>query len=115
MSSDIPVDVNIYWEKGNVAFEFDNIYIKSRLIDANFPDYNRVIPASFETSVEFETQVFLDATERVSLMAKDGDYNIIKFHFEQDTINLSSNNPDVGKSKRNDPGYGTWLCYYYRI
>ncbi|MDF2501594.1 MAG: polymerase beta subunit [Anaerosporomusa subterranea] len=98
LSSDVPVDVNIYWEKGHVAFEFDDIYLKSRLIEGSFPDYNRVIPAKFETVVFFDTHAFLDAAERVSLMAKDGDYNIIKFRFEQDMITLSSNNPDVGKA-----------------
>ena len=98
LNSDTPIDVTVSWEKGHVAFEFDDIYLKSRLIEGNFPDYNRVIPPSFETVVSFETQAFLDAAERVSLMAKDGDYNIVKFRFEQDSINLSSNNPDVGKA-----------------
>ncbi len=98
LSSDVPSDVRIYWEKGHVAFAFDNIYLKSRLIEGSFPDYNRVIPDKFETVVFFEPQQFLDATERVSLMAKDSDYNIIKFHFDQDMITLSSNNPDVGKA-----------------
>lgn len=98
LSSDVPIDVNIYWEKGHAAFEFDGIYVKSRLIEGNFPDYNRVIPAKFDTTVQFDTSTFLDAAERVSLMAKDGDYNIVKFRFEQDSIILSSNNPDVGKA-----------------
>jgi DNA polymerase-3 subunit beta len=98
LSSDVPIDVNVYWEKGHVAFEFDDVYLKSRLIEGSFPDYNRVIPATFETTVNFETQPFLEAAERVSLVAKDGDYNIVKFRFEQDTITLSSNNPDIGKA-----------------
>lgn len=104
LSSDVPIDVNIYWEKGYAAFEFDGIYLKTRLIEGNFPDYNRVIPAKFETVVQFETAAFLDAAERVSLMAKDGDYNIVKFHFEQDSITLSSNNPDIGKASETVAG-----------
>jgi DNA polymerase-3 subunit beta len=98
LNSDTPIDVTVSWEKGNVAFAFDDIYLKSRLIEGTFPDYNRVIPPAFETVVSFETHLFLDAAERVSLMAKDGDYNIVKFRFEQDSIILSSNNPDVGKA-----------------
>ena len=98
LSSDVPVDVSIYWEKGHVAFAFDDIYLKSRLIEGNFPDYNRVIPDKFDTVVTFDTQLFLAAAERVSLMAKDGDYNIIKFNFDQDMITLNSNNPDVGNA-----------------
>lgn len=98
LASDVPVDVKLYWEKGHVAFAFDDIYLKSRLIEGTFPDYNRVIPEKFETVVSFDTHLFLDAAERVSLMAKDGDYNIIKFRFDQDSITMNSNNPDVGKA-----------------
>ncbi|VBB07478.1 dna polymerase iii beta chain central [Lucifera butyrica] len=94
--SEIPVDVRISWQKNQVSFAFDDIYIISRLIEGQFPDYNRVIPASFATTVQINTDQFLDAVERVSLVAKDGEYNVVKFQFKADTVIITSNNPDVG-------------------
>lgn len=96
--SNAETDINVVWEKGKIAFIFNNIYLQSRLIEGKFPDYNTVIPKTFATTAIVNVKEFLDAVERVSLMAKEGQYNIIKFNFEQDNIVLQSNNPDIGKA-----------------
>lgn len=96
--SEEPLDVEISWQRNQVSFAFDNIFIISRLIEGQFPDYNKVIPPSFATVVKTNTDIFLDAVERVSLVAKDGDYNVVKFGFAKDNIIITSNNPDVGKA-----------------
>ena len=98
MNSETPIDIKIYWLKNQVAFEFENIYIISRLIEGQFPDYNKVIPPSFATNVIINTKQLLDAVERVSLMARDGDYNVIKLSFKNHSITITSNNPDIGKA-----------------
>ena len=98
MISDIPMDVTIYYQKNHVSFAFDNIYILSRLIEGNFPDYNKVIPPTFATLITITTDAFMDAVERVSLLARDTDYNIIKLAFKNDCVIITSNNPDVGKA-----------------
>lgn len=93
-----PVDVTVYWLKNQVMFVFDDIYILSRLIEGQFPDYNKVIPAGFNTNINIKTSDFLDAVERVSLLARDGEYNIIKFAFANNIVTITSNNPDIGKA-----------------
>lgn len=98
MTSEIPVDVKIYRLKNQVAFEFENVYIISRLIEGQFPDYNKVIPPSFATNVKINTKQFLAAVERVSLFAREGDYNVIKLAFKNNSITITSNNPDIGKA-----------------
>jgi DNA polymerase-3 subunit beta len=98
MISDIPMDVSIYFQKNQVSFAFDNVYIISRLIEGQFPDYNKVIPPNFATSITIDTHAFMDAVERVSLLARDGDYNIIKLAFKNDCVIITSNNPDIGKA-----------------
>ncbi len=98
MISDVPMDVTIYCQKNQVSFAFDNIYIISRLIEGQFPDYNKVIPPSFATTITIDTHAFMDAVERVSLLARDGDYNIIKLAFKNDCVIITSNNPDIGKA-----------------
>jgi DNA polymerase III subunit beta len=98
LTSDIPFDVNISWQKNQVAFSFDNVYIVSRLIEGTFPEYQKVIPNDFVTIVTVNCDQFLDAVERVSLIARDGDYNIIKFSFKGNQITIHSNNPELGKA-----------------
>lgn len=98
MTSEIPVDVTIYWLKNQVAFAFENVYIISRLIEGQFPDYNKVIPPSFATTVKVNTKQFSSAVERVSLLAREGDYNIIKLAFKDNEVTITSNNPEIGKA-----------------
>lgn len=103
LTSELPIDVKICWEKSKVAFNFDDVYLESRLIEGQYPDYNRVIPTEFGTTATINTALFMDAVERVSLMAKDGEYNVIKFHFNPEEVIITSNNPDIGKAYETIP------------
>lgn len=103
LSSELPVDINICWEKNKVAFNFEDVYLESRLIEGQYPDYNRVIPPDFVTIATINTALFMDAVERVSLMAKDGEYNVIKFQFNPNEVIITSNNPDIGKAYESVP------------
>ncbi len=95
---DVPTDVNVFWLKNQVAFSFDNIYVMSRVIEGQFPDYKKVIPNEFSSFCLVEANKLFEAVERVSLLAKDGEYNIIKIKFTETAIELSGNNPDAGSA-----------------
>lgn len=97
--SEEPQDVALSWQKNQVGIVFDDVYINSRLIEGQFPDYNKVIPTSFATTVKLNTDQFLDAVERVSLLARDGEYNVVKFFFKDGAVVITSNNPDIGKAR----------------
>lgn len=101
MVSDVPSNVTISCQRNQIGFAFDNVYILSRLIEGQFPDYNRVIPPNFATTVTINTDQFLDAVERVSLLARDGEYNVIKLSFRNNSVIITSNNPDIGKAEEN--------------
>ncbi len=104
LTSDVPIDVEITWTQNQVAFSFDGVYILSRLIEGQFPDYNKVIPNDFSTEITVDKQLFLAAVERVALLSRDGDYNIIKFLFKDESIMITSNNPEIGKACEIIPG-----------
>lgn len=55
-----------------VLFNMRNISFISRLIDGNFPNYRQVIPTSFVSRLSLKTRDLLEATERASLLAKEG-------------------------------------------
>jgi len=95
---DVPTDVNIFWLKNQVAFAFDNIYVMSRVIEGQFPDYKKVIPTEFSSYCTVSANALFEAVERVSLLAKDGEYNIIRIKFTENSIELAGNNPDAGSA-----------------
>lgn len=99
MVSEVPSDVVINCSRSQISFTFDDVYITSRLIEGQFPDYNRVIPPSFETEIVLNTEEFTDAVERVGLISRSGDYNVMKLSFKYDHVDITSNNPDIGKAE----------------
>ncbi len=99
MTSEIPTDVHITCSHNKISFSFDNIYMTSRLIEGSFPDYNRVIPRDFATKVEINTQELSAAVDRVSLISRSNEYNVIRFLFTEGQIHISSNNPDIGNAE----------------
>ena len=73
----------------------------ARLIEGQFPPYDRVIPQSSTTQVTVDSQDFKTAVEFVSLMSRETEYNTVKFIFADGGIEISSNSPEVGGAVKN--------------
>ena len=92
-------DVRIFCTSRQVSFEFGGVYIISRLIEGKFPAYQGVIPKSFETEVTVKTSELGAAVDRVSLISRANEYNIVRFAFGQGQLHISSNNPEIGNAE----------------
>ena len=103
MSSDIPTDVKISCSYNQISFSFDNLYMTSRLIEGQFPNYRGVIPPEFATHVKTDTAAFTAAVDRISLIARAGVYNTIKLEFADNQIHITSNNPEIGNAEEYIP------------
>lgn len=99
MTSEIPTNVTVNCTYNQISFAFDNVYVTSRLIEGQFPDYTRVIPPQFATKIKISTHAFQSAVDRVSLISRSGDYNIIRLDFKNNQVCITSNNPDIGKAE----------------
>lgn len=81
-----------------VLFKAKNILFFSRLLDGNYPDTSRLIPAESKTDITVSTKEFLQAIDRASLLAREGRNNVVKLAtLEQSALEISSNSPEVGK------------------
>lgn len=99
MTSEIPTDVTVTCNYSQISFAFENLYMSSRLIEGAFPDYNRVIPPDFTTTILVNTADFSAAVDRISLISRSGEYNIIKLDFSNSNVKISSNNPAIGNAE----------------
>ena len=82
-----------------IAFTFDNVFMTSRLIEGQYPPYEKVVPASCDMHVKVNVAELLAAVDRVALISKETEYNTIRFIFTQDGVNVSSTSPEVGKAE----------------
>lgn len=99
LPTDNPTMVRIVWNRSQVAFIFDTVYLISRLIEANFPDYNKVIPSTFDSSAVLNRRDFAGAVDRVSLLAKDAEYNVIRYDWNETEVTLTTQNAEIGAAK----------------
>ena len=103
LTSEIPEDIDITCSDTRISFSFGNIYMISRLIEGQFPDCNRVVPADFQTRVTLKTADFMSAVERISLIARHDDYKVMRFEFSGNQVRISSNNQNIGYAEEKVP------------
>lgn len=98
---DVENYVTVNYSPRYLTFTFDNVFVTSRLIEGMFPPYDRVIPPSSTTHVTVDSVEFRNAVEFVAVMAKETEYNTVKFIFADGGIEISSNSPEVGGAVKN--------------
>ena len=103
LPTDNPAMINIIWNRTQIVFNFESIYIISRLIEGTYPEYEKVIPAQFDSSAVVDRKEFAGAVDRVSLLAKDMSYNVIRYDWSEEQVTLSSQNAEIGMAKEEIP------------
>lgn len=89
--SDEDENANITFTPNHILFNLGNTKIVSRLLEGEFIKYNSIIPEEFALKVTAKRLDLLNCIERASLMAKDGNTNLIKFDIKEDTLIITSN------------------------
>ncbi len=69
-----------------------------RLLDAEFPDYQQVVPKDNRIVAAVPRAPFLDVLKRVSVMAPDK-VNSIRLAFSGKQLEVSTNSPDLGEAR----------------
>jgi len=93
---DVESIVNITFSNNHILFNLNKTRIISRLLDGKFVNYNSLLPQEHKLLVEVNKQDLQNGIERASLMAKDGNSNLIKLEVQQDNLIITSNS-QLGK------------------
>lgn len=83
----------------NIAFTFDNLLVKSRLIDGTYPPYMKVIPKETYTHAVVNTSAFRDVVNRIEVVANKNENHTIRFIFNEGGVDISADSPDVGQAE----------------
>src|SRR5579859_4299408 len=70
-AADDQVAINMTPNGNQIYFAFGKTEITSRLIEGQFPDYQRIIPPDAKTKVKVSTMDFLKATRAAQVFARD--------------------------------------------
>ena len=93
---DVDDIVDITFTNNHILFNLEKTKIISRLLEGKFINYNSLLPQEHKLLVDVNRQELQNAIERASLMAKDGNTNLIKLDFQQDNLIITSNS-QLGK------------------
>jgi DNA polymerase-3 subunit beta len=85
--SDGAIDVSLSDTK--IQFGFNGVELTSKLIDGNFPPYERVIPSGNDKSLALEAKEFAQSVDRDKTRA-------VKLNLSKDKVTLSVVNPESG-------------------
>lgn len=88
-------EVEIYASANQVAFKCRKTTIVSRLIDGQFPNYERVIPKAWKSRMVVDRARLLEAVERVAVLGKD-EFGTVKLGYGGEILTITANAPDVG-------------------
>jgi DNA polymerase III subunit beta len=88
--------ITIVPTENQMLFQIGGIFLISRLIDGQFPNYRQLIPETFDYEVAVDRGELLDAIRRVGLLAQKN--APLRLRFGDNTLTVSAESQDVGKA-----------------
>ena len=100
--------VNIAFNDRQAAFEIgldeagdsglvDHIYLVSKIVEGNYPNYRQVIPKETEHRVKIERELMLECVRRAALVTSDKS-NSVKIKISKNLLEISGQSTEYGES-----------------
>jgi DNA polymerase-3 subunit beta len=107
---------DIKYERGenHLFFDVGGRLLISRMIDGQFPAYERVIPKGNDKHIEFERDRLTNAVRRVALLSNERS-RAVKFQIDRNKVDVTSSSPDLGEARETLPveyaGAAMQICF----
>ncbi|PLX96378.1 MAG: DNA polymerase III subunit beta [Desulfuromonas sp.] len=98
LSEDGDSQLNIGFSENNVIVNKENSTIIMRLVDGDFPDYERVIPLNNQSIAVANVDKLLHALKRISTLSSEKTRGI-KIELSNGKLEISSSNPELGEAR----------------
>jgi len=98
---DVDEPVKIIIGENQLFFILDGLMMTSRLLEGQFPDYNQIIPKSFNHVITIDREKLIASLKRAMIMAYEKDKDLprlIKFKIEGGMMVITSNTPELGQA-----------------
>lgn len=88
-------EVSISVSETKIRFVYNSAVLTSKLIDGNFPDYDRVIPSGNDKMMEVECKQFSSAVDRVSIITSERS-RAVKVSLGANSVLFTANSSEQG-------------------
>lgn len=76
-----------------------SIYLVSKILEGNYPNYKQVIPKEAEQRIKVERELMLEAVQRVSITTSDKQ-KLVRLKLSKNSLEISCQSADVGESSQ---------------
>ena len=87
--------------ENQVVFAVDDVVLSSRLVEGRFPNYQQLLPDSYEHELRLARGELLEVVRRISLLAQKN--APLRLRFSDGTLDVSAQTPDVGEASESLP------------
>ena len=93
-------DDDIRYERGenHLFFAVGDRVLISRMIDGQFPAYERVIPKGNDKDIEFERERLTNAVKRVALLSNERS-RAVRFEIDKGKVDVTSSSSEFGEAR----------------
>lgn len=84
-------------DKNQILFTSKDSILVGRLIEADFPNYQKIIPDDKSVSISFDKEELQKAVKICSIFARET-ANIVKISIKKNKLTISANTPSVGEN-----------------
>ncbi len=87
--------------ENQVVFTVGDVVLSSRLVEGRFPNYQQLLPESYEHELRVSRDELLDVVRRVGLLAQKN--APLRLRFTEGVLDVSAQTPDVGEASESLP------------
>lgn len=98
--SDEPVRLSL--SSSQVNFTIGNVIVGSRLIEGQFPNYEKVLPDASDRRITVNNQEFTESLRRMLIVARE-DANRVVLRGQGDVLVITAESPEVGHAEERLP------------
>lgn len=98
---DIKDDIEVNLNQNQISFSYNDIYLTSRIIDGNFPDYKQIIPKEFKTEVVVLKQDLLSSLRISNIFSDKFSQVIFNVLPKEKKLKITTKNSDIGENVNN--------------
>ena len=91
-------DVEIKFDKNQISFQYNGIYITSRVIDGVFPDYNQIVPKEHTTEVIVLKKDLQNALKIATVFSEKFNQVVFTVKPKDSYFEIKSKNSSIGEN-----------------
>ena len=97
LSGEDDPDLNVKVGESQAVFELGELTVVSRLVEGQFPNYERVIPAETDKQIVADREEFLAAVRRASIVAR-AEANKVVLRAKEGVLGIEAESGELGKA-----------------